>query len=127
MRNGEDVEITVNEDKSEIYEQQQELVKLEEPLIYDSGEFDYDKLKDGMQKDMESMKKFEVYEEVNVEQLSPDQQASILPSRWVHREKGNEVRARLVVKGCFEPVYDKDDTYASTPFYRASSSSSLSA
>ena len=73
MRNGEDVEITVNEDKSEIYEQQQELVKLEEPLIYDSGEFDYDKLKDGMQKEMESMKKFEVYEEVNVEYLSPDQ------------------------------------------------------
>ena len=75
---------------------------------------DPQKLRDSMTKEMTSVKDFDVYEEITVEKDSPlyDQ---ALPCMWVHRDKGYELRSRLVCKGCYQTNIDKDGVYASTP------------
>jgi hypothetical protein len=40
---------------------------------------------------------------------------TVIPTIWVHRAKGLEVKSRLVVQGYKQVIADKDDTYASTP------------
>ena len=34
---------------------------------------------------------------------------------WVNKPKGDGIRSRLVCKGCYQDMPDKDDVYASTP------------
>ena len=46
---------------------------------------------------------------------TPEEQANIIESRWVLKQKHNEVRARIVAKGYTEPVTDHDLLFASTP------------
>ena len=68
-----------------------------------------------MKKEMESMKHFDVYEELPHNRLTPAQIKGAIKTRWVNRLKGDEVRCRLVAKGYDQLINDKDDTYASTP------------
>ena len=63
------------------------------------------------------MKKQQVYMEVDINTLTPEQKKNIIQSRWVLRDKGNNVRARIVAKGYTEAVNDLDDIYASTPIF----------
>ena len=63
------------------------------------------------------MKQQNVYTEVHIDTLAPEQRKNIIQSRWVLRNKGTEVRARIVAKGFTEPVTDIDNIYASTPIY----------
>ena len=63
------------------------------------------------------MKKQGVYSEVNINDLTPEQQATIIESRWVLRDKGDKVRARIVAKGYTEQIEDADTIYASTPIF----------
>ena len=49
--------------------------------------------------------------------MTPEQQANIIDSRWVLKQKHNEVRARMVAKGYTEPVTDHDLLFASTPLF----------
>ena len=61
-----------------------------------------------------SMKQQQVYMEVDINTLTPEQRRNIIQSCWVLRDKGNKVWARIVAKGFTETVTDLDDIYAST-------------
>ena len=54
---------------------------------------------------------------MHIDTLTPEQRKNMIQSRWVLRNKGTEVRARIVAKGPTEPVTDIDNIYASTPIY----------
>ena len=68
-------------------------------------------------KEMISMKDLDVYDEVTSDQLPEN--ATVIDSRWVLRDKCDEVRARLVAKGYLQHVDDKDSTFAPTPLYHS--------
>eukprot|EP00435_Cladocopium_sp_Y103_P017749 s2691_g4.t1 len=97
-------------------EQQTEKILLE-PMVNNTEEFDKQKTIEGMKSEIESMKKQQVYMEVDINTLTPEQKKNIIQSRWVLRDKGNNVRARIVAKGYTESVNDLDDIYASTPIF----------
>ena len=62
-----------------------------------------------MQKEMKSMKEFDVYEEVPIEQCSQEDIDSALDCKWVKRWKtANTVRCRLTARGCFQENMDQD-------------------
>ena len=63
------------------------------------------------------MKQQHIYMEIDINTLTPEQSKNIIQSRWVLRDKGNKVRARIVAKGFTETVTDLDDIYASTPIF----------
>ena len=88
---------------------------LKDPIIYDNEGFDEDKLKAGMNKEIQSMKKHQVFTEIHLNDIPLEDRKNLIQSRWVHREKGTEVRSRIVTKGYNEVVNDLDDIYASTP------------
>eukprot|EP00438_Fugacium_kawagutii_P020509 Skav212686 [mRNA] locus=scaffold1930:133681:135171:+ [translate_table: standard] len=58
-----------------------------------------------------------VFEEITIEQATEEEKQNIIGSRWVHREKGDEVRSRIVGLGYDENIKDADDIYASTPLF----------
>ena len=72
-----------------------------------------------MNKEMKSMKDFDVYKEVPIEQCSQSDIDGAIGVCWVKRWKTDvELRMRLVVQGCFQNASSKIDTdslYASTP------------
>ena len=49
--------------------------------------------------------------------MTPEQQVNIIESRWVLKQKHNEVQARIVAKGYTEPVTDHNLLFASTPLF----------
>ena len=63
------------------------------------------------------MKLHEVYEEVDISTLDSFTIREAIPTRWVHREKGLQVRSRIVAKGYSKNVDDEDSVYASTPMF----------
>ena len=83
------------------------------PIIYENkSDYRTEDLKAAMKKEFDSLKSFEVFEEVDRSSISPN--TEILSARWVFTWKGY-VKARLVVRG-FEQSYNEvDDNYASTP------------
>ena len=93
-----------------------EEMRLTEPLLGHQLLKDWpaDKLQEGMQKEMESMKNFGVYEETTADQLTAVELKGVIKTRWVLLWKGEDVKARLVAKGYTQDVTDID-TYASTP------------
>ena len=116
LKSGKKITTATSEDPQEVRAEQ----RLLEPHIYNNEGFDTEKLKQGMQKDMESMRT--QYEEVDVTRLTPQQRQAldldnIIESRWVYRSKGDEVRARIVAKGYTEHIEDQDDVYASTRLF----------
>jgi len=113
LKNGDNIEIHVNEDPEE---KKLELMS-KEPLLWYSTEFDEKLLKAGMKRELQSLKDFEVFEEVETSNLSEQQVTSAIPTGWVHKAKGLEVKSRVVVRGYAEQVSDPDDTYASTPSF----------
>ena len=87
------------------------------PYLNDQMLRDYpsDKLSDGMAKEMESMDYFKVYTERPFSSLSPDQQKSLIGTRWVLRWKEDQVRCRLVAQGYSQELADGEESFASTP------------
>ena len=67
-----------------------------------------------MKKDLQQMKDQPVFTEIDGNTLTPEQQANIIKSRRVLKQKHNEVRARYT-----EPVTDHDLLFESTPLFRA--------
>ena len=63
------------------------------------------------------MRQQEVFEEVHISKTTPEERANIIESKWVHRDKAEEVRCRIVAKGYNENINDEDDIYASTPLF----------
>ena len=88
-----------------------------EPIIHDAEGFDKDMRIKGMKKEIGPMKQQGVYTERNIDDLTPEEQQTIISSRWVHREKGDNVRSCIVAKGFTEHVNDADDIYESTPVF----------
>ena len=112
-KRGETITTTSCED-----EQETETEKiLLEPMVHNTDGLDKKKTTEGMKHEIEQMKKQGVYTEVNINDLTPEQQATIIESRWVLRDKGDKVRARIVAKGYTEQIEDADTIYASTPIF----------
>ena len=82
---------------------------LKEPIIHDNEGFDETKPKTGVNKEIESTKKHQVFAEVHINDIPPEDTKNLIQSRWVHREKGTEVRSRIVAKGCNEVVNDMNN------------------
>ena len=97
-------------------EQQTERILLE-PIVNNTDGLDKMKTTEGMKQEILSMKQQQVYMEVDINTLTPEQRKNIIQSRWVLRDKGNKVRARIVAKGFTETIHDLDDIYASTPIF----------
>ena len=70
-----------------------------------------------MTKEMTSMINQGVFEEITNDQATPEELDNIIGSKWVHRDKGEEVRCLFVGLGYDENIKDKDDIYASTPLF----------
>ena len=97
-------------------EQQTERIPLE-PIVNSSDGLDKQKTIEGVKQEILSMKQQQVYMEVDINTLTPEQRKNIIQSRWVLRDKGNKVRPRIVAKGFTETVTDLDYIYASTPIF----------
>ena len=100
----------------DVTEQQTEKILLE-PWVNNTEGLDKAKTIEGMKNEIQSMKTQQVYIEVHLDTLTPQQRQQIIQSRWVLREKGNTVRARIVAKGYTETISDLDEIYASTPIF----------
>ena len=112
-KRGEKITTTSCED-----EQEAETEKaLLEPMVHNTEGLDKKKTIEGMTHEIEQMKKQGVYTEVDINDLTPEQQATIIESRWVLGDKGDKVRARIVAKGYTEHIEDADAIYASTPIF----------
>ena len=113
-KDGIDVPVEVNYDSEEYREE----LKLSEPVIWDiTREFPEDAQKIGMDREMSSMKEFNVYSEISIEQTTQEQRDSAIDLKWVKRWKTeSELRMRLVAR-CFQEAskLDSDILYASTP------------
>ena len=108
-----EVPVSRNEDTEELT---RELALTEPCLNHVEPEFTEEEVKDGMKLEMNSMKGFEVYDEIPIENCSQDDIDNALDCTWVKRRKTpRKVRCRLVARGCFQEAMDTDDTFASTP------------
>ena len=118
LKSGKKITTATCEDPQEARAEQ----RLLEPHIYNNEGFDTEKLKQGTQKEMESMKTQGMYEEMNATKLTPQQRQeldldNIIESRWVYGSKGDEVRARIIAKGYTEHIEGQDHVYASAPLF----------
>ena len=113
LKTGIEVPVFVNQDEGEA---ELELVS-KEPLIWYETELPLELVEAGMKKEMSSIKDFDVYEEVLADTVPENALKTAIPTIWVHRAKGLEVKSRLVVQGYKQVIADKDDTYASTPSF----------
>ena len=115
LKNGIAVPVNVNMDHEELHQE----IRLSEPVIWDvTREFPEEAQRIGMNHEMKSMKDFNVYTEVPIDQCSQEDIDNAIGVRWVKRWKTDiELRMRLVVQGCFQDSssIDVDSIYASTP------------
>jgi hypothetical protein len=66
-----------------------------------------------MVKEMTAMNELRVFDVLDDSEVPSD--CNIIGSRWVLKEKGDTVRARLVAQGFSQALTDDQETYASTP------------
>ena len=64
-----------------------------EPIIHDTEGLDPQQVAQGMKKEVQQMKDQSVFTEIDGSAMTPEQQANIVESRWVLKQKHNEVRA----------------------------------
>ena len=88
-----------------------------EPWVTNTDGLDQEQTTEGMKQEIRSMKAQQVYTELSYNTLTAEQRKQIIKSRWVLRQKGDIVRARIAAKGYTEEVKDNDDIYASTPIF----------
>ena len=112
-KKGETITATANEDDEEATTER----ILLESIIHDTEGFDKQKLITGMKKEIDAMKQQPVFTERHIDEPTPEEQQTIIQSKWVHREKGDDVRCRIVATGFTEHDNDADDIYASTPVF----------
>ena len=112
-KDGTKIDVEVNAEEGEI---DQEL-RLAEPLLWES-EFPPEAEMKGTMKEMNSMKDFDVYDEVLVKDCTDEQVNEVLDCRWVKVWKNEtDLRCRVVVRGCFQNVEknEEDNLFASAP------------
>ena len=86
-----------------------------EPVLWYDTEFDREQEIAGMNKEMTSIKDFDVYEEKLITECTPDQLQNAISTKWVKRAKGDGVKCRVCVRG-YDQEVDPDDTYARYSF-----------
>ena len=107
-----EVPVAVNQDEDELTLEE----RFKNPLFWQSADFTYEEEKAGMNKEMQSMLNFDVFEEVKMAGLTPAQLETVISTRWVKTRKSDGTcRCRIVVRGYDQVVEDPDETYASTP------------
>ena len=112
-KDGTKIDVEVNAEEGELDQE----MRLSEPLLWESV-FPPEAERRGMMKEMDSMKNFEVYDEVKVDECTQEQIDGALDCRWVKVWKSeDELRCRVVVRGCFQNVEksEEDNLFASTP------------
>ena len=112
-KDGTKIDVDVNAEEGELDQE----MRLSEPLLWES-EFPPEAERRGMMKEMDSMRNFEVYDEVKVDECTQEQIDGALDCRWVKVWKSeDELRCRVVVRGCFQNVEksEEDNLFASTP------------
>ena len=109
-KSGLDVPIEPNVDREE---ELQEL-RAAEPVLWYDTEFDREQEIAGMNKDMTSIKDFDVYEEKLITECTSEQLQNAISTKWVKRAKVDGVKCRVCVRG-YDQEVDPDDTCASTP------------
>ena len=62
------------------------------------GEFPPELVKEGKDKELASMKDFEVYRLVPIDQTTTEEQRKAIPTGWVETWEGDKVKCRLVAK-----------------------------
>ena len=107
----------VNQDLEELEHYHEGSVQNES--LFEDSEFPSDLVAEGELLELQSMKQFDVFEEVERTSLTQSQLKSAIPTRWVRTWKGYTVKCRLFAKylKCKDFVRDKDDLYASTPTF----------
>ena len=93
-KKGEKITTASNEDNEKIENEKMLL----EPHVWDTEGFDKDQTKQGMKKETEPMKKQGVFKEVDINDAPQQHRNNTIDSRWVLRQMGDEVRARIVAK-----------------------------
>ena len=58
---------------------------LHDPIVYDTDDFDSEELAGGVKKELDSLRSFEVFEEVPVSECSLEELQNAYNYRWVHR------------------------------------------
>ena len=109
-KSGLDVPIEPNVDR----EEELQALRAAEPVLWYDTEFDREQEIAGMNKEMTSIKDFDVYEEKLITECTSDQLHNAISTKWVKRAKGDGVKCRVCVRG-YDQEVDPDDTYASTP------------
>ena len=112
-KRGDKVKAVSNEDQQEV---ETEKILLE-PWVTNTEGLDQEQTTEEMKQESRSMKAQQVYTEVSYNTLTSEQRNKNIKSRWVLRQKGDIVPARIVAKGYTEEVKDNDDIYASTPIF----------
>ena len=110
---GDRVKAVSNEDQQEATTEK----ILLEPWATNTEGLSKEQTTEGMKQEIRSMKARQVYTAVSFNSLTAEQRSKIIHSRWVLRQKGNAVRARIVAFGYTEDVKDNDGIYASTPIF----------
>ena len=74
-----EVPVAVNQDEDELTLEE----RFKNPLFWQSADFTYEEEKAGMNKEMQSMLNFDVFEEVKMAELTPAQLETLISTRWV--------------------------------------------
>ena len=97
-KKGQEIKALSNEDEQEATTEK----ILREPWAKNTEGLNKEQTIEGMKQEIRSMKAQQVYTEVSFSNLIKAQQSKVIKSRWVLRQKGNSVRARIVPKGYTE-------------------------
>ena len=106
------VSVSRNEDTKEITEE----LKLVEPhLDYVKGKFTEQEVIDGIETEIRSMKNFDVYDEIQIENCSQEDINNALDCTWTKQRKAaTQVECRLCVRNCAQETVNQDDVSIST-------------
>ena len=91
-KDGTKIDVDVNAEEGELDQE----MRLSEPLLWES-EFPPEAERRGMMKEMDSMRNFEVYDEVKVDDCTQEQIDGALDCRWVKVWKSED---ELRCRGC---------------------------
>ena len=94
-KSGLDVPIEPNVDR----EEELQALRAAEPVIWYDTEFDREQEIAGMNKEMTSIKDFDVYEEKLITECTSEQLENAISTKWVKRAKGDGVKCRVCVRG----------------------------
>ena len=106
LKDGTQIEAIVNEDMIDF-----DMAKIAEIARHER--LDPNKPLLGMQVEIEAMQTLEVFDLINLSDVPAGHQ--VIGTRWVLKEKGDGVRARLVAQGYNQELELDQSTYASTP------------